>query len=717
MPLGYLHTAISSCLLAIASLTTLPAVASVGTGTTPLVQFPSQMVLDDERLLKLLDAIDFSRPELADAKSALERGDLPAVRSELAQYLRQRSFPTWHVDPRNLNRNPRYNREVADSAVEGRVQGGLVSLWKTFPGGDIDWLHNETIARAGAAYNNEWQWQLNRMHFWDEMAKAYAATGDERYPQAWVTQLRSFVFHCPVPAEVDNTPGSAWRTIECGIRMSNSWPSAFHRFLLSPSVSDDDLLLFMLSSLEHAQYLHSSAERSRMSNWRMMEMNGLYTIGAMFPEFKDSRMWRGEAIDTFYQEMTDQFLDDGFQIELTPGYHDISMRNLANAARLAKRVDRYDELPQDFVDRLKRGFDVFVSLMTPDRSLPMLNDSWPEDVPAQLARSREFFPEDEQFLWVVSDGAEGSKPEFTSYPFWNAGYFIMRSGWERDANYAVFDAGPLGQAHQHQDKLNLVVYPYGREVLFDGGGGSYEDTKWRWYAFDSYSHNTVIVDGMAQRRERIGGADTLAQRVSRSKLEDVIWESDDSADFAVGVYEDAYGKHARDRSHPARHTRRVLFSKPDVWVVADTLEPKDGQSHHYQARWHLMTTNRSHDERSGVVATTDEGLPNLAVIPLATNGLATDTVSGQEFPELLGWHIRKDMTPGYVPVTTVLHNREGAGVQRFVTLLVPVRAGEENPVLRIEARDANNWIIHLRDGTQYRLYVDPEAKGEIRLER
>ncbi len=83
-----------------------------------------------------------------------------------------------------------------------------------------------------------------------------------------------------------------------------------------------------------------------------------------------------------------------------------------------------------------------------------------------------------------------------------AGYFVMRSGWETDASYyAVLDAGPLGYGHVHQDKLNLVVWAWGRELLFDGGGGSYERSKWRAYATDTFGHNTVLVDGKPQRRQ------------------------------------------------------------------------------------------------------------------------------------------------------------------------------------------------------------------------
>ena len=53
-----------------------------------------------------------------------------------------------------------------------------------------------------------------------------------------------------------------------------------------------------------------------------------------------------------------------------------------------------------------------------------------------------------------------------------------------------------------------------------------------------------------------------------------------------GVYDDLYGD-----SRPATHSRRVLFVKPDIFLVVDTLMPSGDGEHTYQARWHFKEPN------------------------------------------------------------------------------------------------------------------------------
>ena len=658
--------------------------------------------LTDEALLA---ALDLGTPGLEAVKRAGDAGDTKGGIKALAAYLRARTSVPWTVAPTVADHSAvSWNKEAAEDAVAGKIR--VVTILHTFPGGDIDWLFNKTVADPGLPDNNEWQWQLNRMHWWSHLGRAYQATGDERYAQAWVRQLRKWIEQCPPPAKQQNGAGSPWRTIESGIRMSGAWPDAYHRFLRSSSFTDDDVAAYLKTVLAHARYLKESSTRG---NWLTMEMSGLYTVGALFPEFKEAKAWRTFAADKLYQEMATQFLPDGAQVELTPGYHNVALDNVLRLFRVAQRVGRTGELPGDYVARMERAFGYNLHLMTPDRNLPRFNDSWPTDVPARMAEAAALFPGRADFAWAATNGEKGAPPKQASTALPYAGYFVMRSGWEPTANYAVFDAGPLGYGHVHQDKLNLVVWAWGRELLFDGGGGSYERSKWRAYATDTFSHNTILVDGKPQRRQ----TKDREANVSRTPI-DAGWQSAATHDFARGVYEEGYGT---EDSRPVAHTRRVLFLKPDaqggapVFVVADTLAPKDGAAHTYQARWHLLTTQTRRDPATGIVATTDGGQANLAVVPLLAEGVEVRAASAQTEPELLGWHVRKDMDPQYVPATTVLHTRRGAGVQRFLTLLVPIKPGAASPIRQVRATGAGSAEVLLSDGG--RLLVTDGPQGSL----
>lgn len=632
---------------------------------------------------ELFAALDLSAKGLEAVKKANDAGDMTGARHALAAYLRGRTNVPWGQTSGFVDTSVKYSAQDAEDALAGRVV--VVTIPYAFPNGDIDWSFNATLHDPKLARNNEWQWQLGRASFWGALGNAYAHTGDERYAQAFAKQMRSWVMQNPRPDKVDNGAGSSWRTIECGIRLAGSWPGAYDRFVKSPSLSDDDLILFVQSFLEQARYLR---QNQTGGNWLTMEMNGLYTAGALFPEFTNAKDWRDYAARRLYDDISVQFLPDGAQYELTPGYHNVALDNVLGIVKTAKRAGRMIELPPDYVARLERAYDYNLYLMTPNRSLPRFNDSWDVGVPGLMQTAFQFFPARTDFQWVGTGGKQGVPPKETSHAFPWAGYYTMRSGWDPGANLLVLDAGPLGNGHSHQDKLNVVLWAWGREMLFDGGGGSYETSRWRAYGTDTFSHNTVLVDGNPQRRNTNAPADKVSARPI-----DAHWESDRTHDYAEGVYDENYGT-----AHPATHRRRVLYVKPDLYVVSDTLTPTDTASHAYQARWHLLTTQTLQDPATQTVTTTDADKPNLAIVPLRADGLQTRTASAQTEPELLGWWVRKDLDPPHIPATTVLHTRIGTGVQRFLTLLVPLKPGASKPIRQIRAVGSDTVEVTLADG-------------------
>jgi hypothetical protein len=684
---------------------------------------PASELLSPGIQRELFSALDLDLPELAKVKDAVGAGKPDTAIAEFAAYLRSRTHGNWLLDPFDPARpdpSSGYREERANSAAAGRITpSGLAELWHTFPGNIIDWYHNETRHRPGLAYNQEWQYQLCRMSFWGDMANAYRATADEKYPRAWVTQFRSFIAQCPPPATAANYRDSTWRTIESGIRMRDSWPRAFQAFVRSPSVTDEDLLLYVYSNLQHARYLKQFP--SDWGNWLTMEMCGLHTIGSMFPEFRDAAGWRRTAIGTMRASIARQFLPDGAQYELAPGYHIVALdENGMAIPRLARATGRLDEIPADYIAGMEKGYDYLLHLMTPDRSEPRFNDSWPITwLPRVFGNGLLFFPQRDDWRWVATGGASGRPPATTSHAFPYAGYYVMRTGWDTEANYLAFDAGTPGYSHSHQDKLNLVFWVYGREILFDGGGGSYEDSKWRQYATDAFSHNVILVDGMPQRRQLRDREANVAR-----KPVDAVWESTGDHDFAAATYDDAFSKAGmwagQQPRGPVAHTRRILFSRPDLVIVADTLiptDPADTRSHSYEARWHLLPARTVVDPSTRAVTTADPGLPNLAVIPLRADSLEVRAVSAQTDPELLGWHVRKDMDPQYVPATTVTHTRRGPGTQTFLTLLYPLRPDTPNPMKTVISLDDTGTRVTLADGRRLTITVDAAPRGKINLVR
>jgi hypothetical protein len=438
---------------------------------------------------ELFSELDLSSAALAPVQKAVAQNDYPAAVRALAAYYRNRPNPAAKpLSPANDK-----VLAIANDAVNGRVQGGFVQLWHTFPEGKIDWHFNAPKMTPGEPPNSEWQWQLCRMYFWDNLARAYLANHDEKYARAFVEDFRSFFRQCPVPATQQNVPGSAWRTLEAGLRMDDSWPDAYYTFIKDPVFTDDDIALFLYSCRQHALYLEKFPTGG---NWVATEMAGLYTVGALFPEFKEAYGWRAFAIAKSYGQETEQFLPDGAQFELSTGYHNVALDSILVIPRLAKQAGRMDELPADYVQGVEKAFDYDLFMMAPSRVLPQFNDSYVVNVDGVLKEALEFFPDRADYQWIASHGAKGAPPATTSHAFDWAGFFVMRSGWETDANYLVLRAGPIGFGHCQQDKLDVVIWAFGRQVLYSAGGGNYETSIWRNYASSTFSHNCVLVDGL-----------------------------------------------------------------------------------------------------------------------------------------------------------------------------------------------------------------------------
>ena len=431
----------------------------------------------------------------------------------------------------------------------------------------IDWGFNPTTA-PGSKYeaDNEWTWQLNRHSEWATLARAYSATGDERFAKEFDAQFAGWVKDCPVPVDTaDQRAYSKWRTIEAGIRMFSTWPSVFTIFRKSPSVQDQTLLALVKSMIEHGRYLR---RHPTTGNWLTMEMNGLYHVGVLLPFVKEAKEWRDFASTRLLAELDTQVYPDGAQIELTPGYHNVALESFLGPVDAAAAY-KYS-LPTGYMAKLERMFAYNLWVMRPDRDAPRWNDSWHVDVPGLLRQGFALFPARKDFQWIATNGKEGTAPDHTSHFFPYAGQVVMRSGWDRDALFLGFDAGPFGYGHQHEDKLSIVIFAYDKDLLVEGGSYAYDASKWRRYVLSSAAHNLVLVDGQGQAR---GGQPR--QNYIADKPVDVAFRSNDRYDYARGLYDEGFGK--RDQ-RPARHTREILFLKPQrLFVVRDTLASLDGK--------------------------------------------------------------------------------------------------------------------------------------------
>ncbi len=658
------------------------------------VPMPEHPMTDAE----LFAALDLERKGLADVREAVGAEDFARARRALAQYYRDR-------DPGNVWRyGPGSPPESIRKPKHMREWGRTLMAREKFEGewledGSLDWWADPNASNKP------------RMYFWSSMAMAHYALGQpDEMAALWVDLLRSWVVQAPV-----KSGHTYWNGMVAGIRMRGGWPDAFQAFIASEAVSDDDVALFLKSLLQQARFTRENHWPT--GNQLAFAMVGLYTSGVAFPEFAEAGEWREFSLQTAVDDLDAGNLPDGMGVELSPGYHTL-FYNYLRMHDLATEVGRLDDpRMQELVAKCEHLYEPYLHLMGPDGMMPRYQDGGAPDARERLAQGFERYPHRKDFQWGATAGEEGEAPDFTSTVMPCAGYIAMRSGWEEDANYLGFDVGPIGWTHAHQDKLQVIMWAYGRLILIDPGRGIYSRDPISMYTMDTFGHNTAVVDNRPQRRY---WRDPNPNQMPYQPLEDFRFETTDQWDRAAGMYDAHYGLPGPSDAYPyfddsnfkegweqiATHHRRVLFVKPDIFVVADTLTSVDGEAHEYELRWHLDSTQVTPMADGLAMASADADRPNLLVAPLASEGLTVSAATAQEEPQLLGWSL---YTKEPKPATTVRHVREGDGVVRLVTLLLPLREGEPPPEVAVEW-DGN--VATVDPGDREVKVIVPDDPGE-----
>jgi len=639
-----------------------------------------------DHLCELFDVIVPERIG-ADFAAAVAEEDYALAVKLCADYYR--SKPACGV--RELQANGGGNVAAADRTVAGYARE--VNIDWCFENGEVDFLFDPT--EKNPPRNHEWLWQYNRHGYWANMANVYASTNDEKYAVAYRKQLLRWIAQTYVP-EKWNGPGSAWRTIECGIRLMGSWPVAYDGFRHSETLEDAVVLLNIASM--HRQAAHLVAHPTG-NNWLMMEADGTYTFSALFTELSDSETNRGIAAGHLLSELEKQILPDGMQFELSPDYQSVVYGCVINFYRLATQLGLASEIPESFVKLMRDTVHAAVLLSTPAFTQPRTNDCFTIHTSRFTSSAQSLLGDAPEYRFVNTKRAEGAPPEgetASAYlPY--AGFAVMRTDWTENASYACFDVGPIGMAHAHQDKLNINIFKGGEELIYDDGGGQYEISAARSYALSAYGHNTALVDGLSQHR---GGPKMVTEPI------DAGWITNGKFDYAYGVYNDTFGVKEQVRS--ATHKREVRFCKPDFFCVRDTLSTADGAPHDYEIIFHLDTTRVAPLDgvENGIISCFDgkNGRQyEVAMIPLDCECAQAEvkTVSAATEPMMQGWYNGRNENNLHEAITV---SRAVKGVKNYVftTLFFPVKVGDALPT--VKRNGSSVWISF--NGKDYELELD-----------
>ena len=438
------------------------------------------------------------------------------------------------------------------------------------------------------------------------------------------------------------------------------------------------------------QALHLSAYQP-LDYIDFQEDTGRIGIAALlFPEWRNQEQFLKLALRRYKWINNKCIFPDGFQTECSSTSHQSSFTCLSSFYQLARRCDF--RLPQDFHEQFEKMIEGFMYLSQPDYRMPLLGDCSLTDVHArEPCRVGHALFNREDFLYMASEGSAGTPPDETSHAFPYAGYYVMRDNWGVDAQYLAFDSGVFGSENAHEDKLNFVLYAYGRPLIIDPGGTQANDA-FGDYLRSSRGHNSVMVDGKGQCRALMCDAEIIPDPDTR-------WLTTPSFDFVEGWYKEGYAKKGfADPDLNMHHKRSIFYVKGSArkqgmvngeYFILHDLILGEGE-HLLEQIFHLapvldvpgreLNFAAKHSDEPGrvevmehkVVRTVEPSLSNLVIVPVDAADLEVRLQCGEADP-IVGWTALQHKTTSYDLTYTVKRSLPTV----MNTVLLPLRPRAE----------------------------------------
>lgn len=585
--------------------------------------------------------------------------------------------------------------EAADRMLQKRFD--LLGYRGLSFGDPIDW-HLDPVSRrrapvqhwtrldpldAATVGDSKVVWELNRHQWLVRLGQAYRLTGDERYADMVADTIRAWQSANP------QGMGINWASsLEAAFRLiSWCWTlSLFHgAAALTPGLRSE----LVEGIAGHASRIERYLSYYFSPNTHLTgEALGLFYAGTLFPLLPGAARWQREAAEILIREADRQVLPDGVYMEQSTCYQCYTAEIYLHYLMLASR--NRIPVPDGVVRRLESLLDALLALRRPNGSLPLIGDAdggrllpleprLPGDpsgifsIAATVLKRGDYAwaagdltPE---VLWSlgtegleVFDGLESTLPaQAPSRLLPDGGYAVMRTGWGREADQVIFDAGPLGcrisGGHGHADLLSFEASFRGQPYIVDPGTLCYTgDEGWRNYYRGTAAHSTIEIDevGQAVPHGPFGW-------VARPRAHITRWTSTPERDAVAAEH------HAYRRLHdPVVHRRAVFLMKPRYCVVVDDVEGGAAE-HRLRLRFQFAPMAVSLDP-SGWVRAGRGTQMGLFLQAFSTSALKAAILEGETDPRQ-GW-VASDYGD-HQPAPMLVYLVTAVLPVRIVTLLLP----------------------------------------------
>lgn len=482
-------------------------------------------------------------------------------------------------------------------------------------------------------------WEPSRFSWVYALCRAYALTGNEDYANAFWLLLESWMEMNPPQM------GSNWfcgqeLAIRC-LALVFGW-HVFARSKTSTNERFSRLAVLLAASAERINGNISYA-RIQMGNHATSEAAALYTIGLLFPCFKQSAHWLAKGRYVLEDEAKCYNWHDGSYTQHSFNYHRLMLHTYLWCLRLADLNN--DNFSEDLKKRIQASYLFLYKLQDPDTGrlpnygpndgallLPLNDCDYLDYRPLLNAchfyfEDKHLYPEGswrEDVTWLFNDTTKTASfdvPIRSNTAFKVGGYYTLR-GIE---SWAMIRCHSFRNRPNQADLLHLDLWWKGWNLLRDSGTFSYFTPKSEAanYFVSTRSHNSIMLGGLDQM---LKGTRFRWYSLAKSKL--IAYRKYPGVDVFCGEH---YG-YLRLTSR-AIHRRTVCHIDDLLWVVFDCVEGEGQET--AEIFWNLMQGIDVEDMGEYYRLSKDSRVASLGVY--TSNESSCRLVVGSQDPRFMGW--------------------------------------------------------------------------------
>lgn len=694
-------------------------------------------ILPDKKPNEVIDAQLFEKlnldyPGLERVKEFYEKDEHFYAAHELLEYFRTRH----NVSNPNVNLiNPSITAQeqrIADQANEYRFYvknyaestdetTGEATYYSFYNDTEkkIDWTANASLQQK----EQEFRYQLHRHQWMVPQAKAYRISKNEQYVQKWIETYDSWLKTFPYEAGTQFPPegGSAndvdyqWKGLQVAERV-RSQVEILPYTIQSVNFTPEWLSTFLTAFEKEVECIRKNYYQS--GNILITQYQAVATAGILMPEFKAAETWAAEGANGLNRALDSQFNEDGVEYELDPSYHIAAIGDFRSIYLLAEANGRLDLLSSNYISKLKKATEFVMDIIYPNYTIDNFNDtrssSYTKNV--LLRNLREYaamYPNDQELLWMATEGKSGQKPTRTLKAYDKSGYYMLRNGWTADATMMILknNYNPMKAWHCQPDNGTFGLYRNGRNFFPDAGVYTYDSGADRKKFAATVNHNTLTILSKTIG-ESEGG-------VMEGKM--LLCKSLGNTDVVVTE---------NQQSTAITHRRTVYFVNREFYVLVDegycptpektskininfhlisdakyptTFNESTVTSLNNHAYYEAYTNFESNNLLTATFTETNQDLKGGKIgVTSATNGVS-NSIGKLDGPARLGYQITiRQPNKSKLPNAAV-------SAARFITVIYPFETEADRKALKIDAHFTDN--IEGEEGTFH-----PEgAKLEVNI--